>query len=108
MQRTLVALVAASFALAAPAHADDAGYLRELNDLGVPAGLTGNAGADWSPANELAAGRFACDNLRAGWTPEMIVQHQYTPRGIPFPDIAANGRGIVQAAQDQLCPDTKH
>jgi len=107
MKRTLVTLVTVSITLAAPAHADDAGYLRELNNLGVPVGLTGQV-QDWSPAAELHMGRAACDNLRGGWTPDDIIRNVWTPGGIPFPDWNANGRGVVQAAQDQLCPDTKH
>jgi hypothetical protein len=38
------------------------------------------------------------------WTPDQIVENLYGP----FPDELANGRETVQAAQDQLCPDTKH
>jgi hypothetical protein len=51
-----------------------------------------------SPARNLQAGFFACDALHSGQTPEQIAGSQ------PF--ALVDIRGMIDAAQHELCPDT--
>jgi Protein of unknown function (DUF732) len=66
MKRTIIAAaaVASAVLLAPTAHADESGYLNQLNQSGVP---TPN------PAGALMDGRMVCDNLRHGMTPEQVA-----------------------------------
>jgi hypothetical protein len=75
------------------AHADDASYIRYLNDHGITIGMTN------TPSSQLSAGRMVCDNLRAGADPHAGMN--FLTRGL-VPD------GAVDAAQHELCPDTLH
>lgn len=76
--------------LASPvAHADDAGYLAELQAHGVPTGFG---------TTPLPAGYSVCAQLRAGETPGAAAGQ--------FGWANAWGPQIVAAAQHNLCPDT--
>jgi hypothetical protein len=80
-------------AWAPDAHADANSYQAYLADHHVNTGLN-------SPARNLQAGFFACDALHAGQTPEQIAGSQ------PFAIVDI--RGMIDAAQHELCPDTLH
>jgi hypothetical protein len=91
--RRVFALVGAAFLLVAPpqAHADDAGYLAELQSDGVMM-LNRNF---W-----VINGHRMCDMLHSGIAPETL----YDQFGLQN----AQGPQIVTAAQHNLCPDTLH
>lgn len=73
------------------AHADENGYLNQLNQSGVPMA---------NPAGALMGGRMVCDNLHHGMTPEQVASP------LQFGLMAGFAPAIVDAAQHQLCPDT--
>jgi hypothetical protein len=86
------ALLGAAFLLVAPtAHADDTSYLAYLSSHGTffPA---------LSDSVRIYAGQQVCGMLHQGQTPEQIAS-------APGP---TDHRGIVDAAQHELCPDTLH
>jgi hypothetical protein len=90
---TVPAGVALAVLLASPsvAHADEQGYLNNLNGVrGV--GIM-------NPPTVVALGHFMCDRLRDGMSPADVAQ-------LPQPQWFVDGPGIVAAAQHQLCPDT--
>jgi hypothetical protein len=86
-----LAAVAAAVAFAAPAHADDQSYLQYLNDHGTRV-------MAFNDATKVAYGYQACGMLRNGMSPDAIAGAS------PISD----GRGIAEAAQRELCPDTLH
>ncbi|ORV44770.1 hypothetical protein AWC02_14715 [Mycolicibacter engbaekii] len=78
---------------AAPAHADEAGFMNYLNTHGYTARY-----ADDQPITEPSVhtlGHMICENLRVGRTVES--QQPYYPAWPQFPLIA-------QAARQELCP----
>ena len=76
--------------LASPqAQADANSYLACLSDHGIYAG---------GQAKALNAGFYACDALHGGQTPEQIVAGVH----LTMMDV----RGVIDAAQHELCPDT--
>ncbi len=78
---------------AAPAHADDAGFMAYLNTHGYTARY-----ADDEPISESsvrALGHMICENLHVGRTVE--IQQPHYPAWPQFPLIA-------QAARQELCP----
>jgi Protein of unknown function (DUF732) len=82
---TVAALCATS------ARADDEGYLRYLNDHGTRVMALNDA-------TKIAYGYQACGMLRNGMSIDAIAGAS------PISD----GRGIADAAQHELCPDTLH
>jgi hypothetical protein len=51
-----------------------------------------------SPATNLQAGFFACNALHSGQTPDQVASSQ--------PIALVDVRGMIDAAQHELCPDT--
>ncbi|GFG96193.1 DUF732 domain-containing protein [Mycobacterium timonense] len=92
---TMLAAVATAIALAAPARADEQGYLADLQAHGVPvlpvAGISGEE-------RVTNIGYAVCAQLLRGAKPEDIASRM----GILSPF----GPDIVAAAQDQLCLNT--
>jgi Protein of unknown function (DUF732) len=86
-------LVFASWFSQQKAHADANSYLAYLADHHVNTAIN-------TPARNLDAGFYACNALHAGQTPDQIVGSQ----PFAFVDI----RGMIDAAQHELCPDTLH
>jgi hypothetical protein len=89
--RVAFVIAAALIATASPAHADDQSYLNYLTAHGTffPA---------LSDSVRIYAGHHVCDMLHAGQTQEQIGS-------TPGP---TDSRGVVAAAQHELCPDTLH
>jgi Protein of unknown function (DUF732) len=86
----LFGLAAAALVAAAPGHADANSYLDYLasHRINTP---------PHSPPLLVMDGLRDCQMLHAGMTPEQIVQ------GTPsLQDV----RGMIEAAQQELCPDT--
>jgi hypothetical protein len=73
------------------AGADANTFLAYVHGHGVNTGLAPDS-------KILHAGMFACDSLHAGQTPDQIVG------GVTFSWMDV--RGIIDAAQHELCPDT--
>jgi hypothetical protein len=73
------------------AGADADSYLAYLASHGAYAG---------GQAKALNAGFYACDALHAGQTPDQIAGGVH----LTFMDV----RGVIDAAQHELCPDTLH
>lgn len=73
------------------AHADANSYMAYLADHGTYAG---------GQAKALNAGFYACNALHAGQTPDQILS------GVHF--TMMDVRGVIEAAQHELCPDTLH
>lgn len=80
--------VAAVIALAAPAHADDQGYLNYLASHGVPG---------WPAGPGLKAGHDACNALRDGSSPESFISTMGAMG-------ALYGQTVVDGARQYLCP----
>jgi hypothetical protein len=80
--------VAAVIALAAPAHADDQGYLSYLASHGVPA---------WPAGPGIKAGHDACNALRDGSSPESFISTMGAMG-------ALYGQTVVDGAHQFLCP----
>lgn len=80
---------------AAPAHADDAGFMQYLNAHGYTARYAGDEPIPEPSARAL--GHMICENLRVGRSVEM--QQPHYPAWPQFPLIA-------EAAQRELCPGT--
>jgi hypothetical protein len=94
MIRSFAALsagISAALIAAAPAHSDANSYLAYLANHGTFAG---------GQAKALNAGFYACDALHAGQTPDQILS------GVHF--TMMDVRGVIDAAQHELCPDTLH
>jgi hypothetical protein len=93
MKRLVFALVGAAFLLVAPAQAqaDQGSYLAYLN-------AHGTFFRALNDTVRIYAGQQVCNMLHAGQTPEQISS-------TPGP---ADSRGIVAAAQHELCTDTLH
>jgi Protein of unknown function (DUF732) len=93
----LVALmsVAVGVALmgAGPADADGASYIQYLNDhnIFVP-GI--------NDAVRISRGSQVCTSLHNGMTPQQIIDAN--------PIVYFDLRGVIDAAQHELCPDTLH
>jgi hypothetical protein len=85
-----VAAIAASLALAAPAHADNASYLQYLRDRGFSSIMVDLNSQD---SVKLSQGYKSCEALRHGYRP-------------PILDAWGGAPLIVEAAQRELCPDT--
>ena len=81
----------AALAMAAPAHADGDSYIRYLNDHGtfVP-GI--------NDAVRISRGSQVCTSLHNGMTPQQIIDAN--------PIVYFDLRGVIDAAQHELCPDT--
>jgi uncharacterized protein DUF732 len=78
--------------VAAPAHADNDGFIADLAAHGVPF---------WgSPMQMTAMGYRVCGQIRNGEAPDTAATQ--------FNWLNAVGPAIVAAAQDNLCPDTLH
>lgn len=73
------------------AHADDQSYLQYLNDHGTRV-------MAFNDATRIAYGYQACGEMRNGMSIDAIAGSS------PVSD----GRGIAEAAQHELCPDTLH
>jgi Protein of unknown function (DUF732) len=86
-----VLMIAAALATAAPAHADGDSYIRYLNDHGtfVP-GI--------NDAVRISRGSQVCTSLHNGMTPQQIIDAN--------PIVYFDLRGVIDAAQHELCPDT--
>lgn len=92
IRRLLAVLSAAALVGAAPAHADEGGYLAALQAAGVPVVIQATA---------ISTGYTVCGQIRGGESPATAAQQW----GIYS---AAWGPAIVDAAQHNLCPDTLH
>ena len=84
---------AVAVAVAAPAHADDAGFLSYLNTHGYTATYAG--GEPITPASATALGHMICENLHVG-----IGVPVQAPNYPAWPQFGL----IAEAAQSQLCP----
>ena len=86
-----VLTIPAVLAMAAPAHADGDSYIRYLNDhnIFVP-GI--------NDAVRISRGSQVCTSLRNGMTPQQIIDAN--------PIVYFDLRGVIDAAQHELCPDT--
>lgn len=82
---------AALIATASPARADANSYLAYLNSHGTFV-------MAHDDATKVSYGLQACEMLHAGMTPEQVGS-SVSP---------SDERGIVAAAQHELCPDTLH
>jgi hypothetical protein len=89
--RWLVATLMTTLAVAAPAHADGDSYIRYLNDHGtfVP-GI--------NDAVRISRGVKVCIDIHNG----MTAQQEVDANPIVYFDL----RGVIDAAQHELCPDT--
>lgn len=87
------ATLLATMVFAAPAHADDPGYLGYLRSHGQDIMAYGPVEHDW-----VTAGHYACARMRDGESPAQAANHPQHP----FSD---NGPLVVEAAQHELCPD---
>jgi hypothetical protein len=85
------AAVAAALMAAAPADGDANSYLAYLNSHGTFV-------MAYDDATKVSYGLHACEMLHAGMTPEQVGS-SVSP---------SDARGIVAAAQHELCPDTLH
>ncbi|ORV14691.1 DUF732 domain-containing protein [Mycobacterium celatum] len=94
-------IAAAGFAaglIGAPAaHADDQGFLNELQASGFQGWSVG--GQQMPDGVLVAQGYMACNRLHLGESPDQLV-------GQLSPNDAGTGRMLIQAAQHNLCPDT--
>lgn len=86
------ALLAASVLLpAAPAHADGDSYIRYINEHGIfVPGI--------NDAIRISRGSQVCTSLHNGMTPQQILDAS--------PIVMFDLRGVINAAQQELCPDT--
>jgi hypothetical protein len=93
---------AAAMLGAAPAHADDAGYLAALDAQGVFRSGT--------PDARLSAGHKFCAELRGGASPDQIAAHYRSLPTFGAPSMIDDLRGslgpVIAIAQHELCPDT--
>lgn len=87
-----VVSLAAALAFAAPAHADDAGYLDYVRSHGVPY-------SNLNPAGVLGEGYEMCAQMHEGMSPQDAANQYGGIDRIWTP-------AIVYAAQHELCPDT--
>lgn len=78
---------------AGTAHADANSYLSYLQDHQVFTAFN-------SQSKNLQAGFYACQALHAGQTPEQVAASS------PPMFISVDVRGMIDAAQHELCPDT--
>ena len=85
-------MIGAVVALAAPAHADDAGYLNWLQNHGVTGPLPNGTGL-------LSMGTQECDALRHGKPEGWLIGQLEHITG------RAQSEDIVVAAHKYLCPD---
>ena len=91
-----VGAVVAAIVLAAPAHADQNGFLHMLADHGAPA--TGN-----QQGALLHLGQVVCDGFsKSGWSEQHAVSEIMTQLSDSTPNRA---QLIVTAAHLQLCAD---
>ena len=74
-------IVSAALATAAPADADGDSYIRYLND-----------------AVRISRGAKVCTDLQNGMTPQQEIDAN--------PIVYFDLRGVIDAAQHELCPDT--
>lgn len=92
MKTTLLAVLGgavATLATAPPAQADAQSFQSYLESHHTNTGLN-------PPASNLAAGLKVCDMLHAGETPDQVA-------AVP---VYYDFRGLIEAAQHELCPDT--
>jgi hypothetical protein len=89
--RWLATIVITALAGAAPACADGDSYIRYLNDHGtlVP-GI--------NDAVRISRGAKVCTDLHNGMTPQQEIDAN--------PIVYFDLRGVIDAAQHELCPDT--
>jgi hypothetical protein len=89
--RWLVTMLITALAVGAPAHADGDSYIRYLNDHGtfVP-GI--------NDAIRISRGVKVCTDLHNGMTPQQEIDAN--------PIVYFDLRGVIDAAQHELCPDT--
>ncbi|WP_238994759.1 DUF732 domain-containing protein [Mycolicibacterium chubuense] len=97
--------------VAAPASADDQGFLDAMDELGISSyhGHVGdNATEDRS---NLVAGQNICNNLHTGYSvldeQRMLLINSHTRHAMDQDPITpAQVSGMVDAARRFLCPDT--
>jgi Protein of unknown function (DUF732) len=96
--RIAIAIIGATIALAAPAHADTtdySGYLHAIAASGNSAETNGKIEAQ---------GDIVCDGLRSGMSPvELANTVKQVDKDLTFVQAVL----MVHAAQDYICPDTK-
>jgi hypothetical protein len=100
--RQATVIIGAAFVVLGPhlpvAHADTDSFYAYLRDHGISTGVL-------SPSQQINMGNGACSEMHAhpGKTPEQVAGD------VPQLAWAAiDGRGIAEAAQHELCPDTLH
>jgi hypothetical protein len=95
LRATFVAatIFTAAIGSASQAHADADSYIRYLNDhnIFVP-GI--------NDAVRISRGSQVCTQLHNGMTPQQILDAN--------PIVYFDLRGVIDAAQHELCPDTLH
>lgn len=83
----------AALVLAPDSKADANSFLGYVHSHQINTGMA-------SDSKVLHAGMFACESLHAGQTPDDVVAGVR----MSFMDV----RGLIDAAQRELCPDTLH
>lgn len=87
----LFGLAAAAVIGSAAAHADGDSFIRYINDHGIyDPGINDSI--------RLSRGVQACTQMHNGMTAQQVVESQ--------PIVYFDLRGVVEAAQHELCPDT--
>jgi hypothetical protein len=87
----ITAAVVAAVGLPAPAHADSDSFIRYINDHGIyDPGINDSI--------RISRGVQACTQMHNGMTAQQVVESQ--------PIVYFDLRGVVEAAQHELCPDT--
>ena len=91
------AATAVSIGLAAPAHADQQGFLDYIHSQGVPSGYFTTPGADYS---NIKVAEMVCD----------VFDHGGTAADIPFLGYQQNAYRdvLIDGARRFMCPDTLH
>lgn len=88
---TPVLMISTALVLSAPAHADGDSFIQYINDHGIfDPGI--------NDAVRISRGTQVCVQLHNGMTPQNIVD----ANPLPIFDL----RGVIDAAQHELCPDT--
>lgn len=101
----------AALVFAAPASADDQGFLNAMVDLGISSyhgHIDDNAVEDRS---NLVAGQNICNNLHNGYSvldeQRMLLINSHTRHAMDQNPITPDQvNGMVEAARRYLCPDT--
>jgi len=105
----VLAVAAAGLIAAAPANADEMGYLNALDAAGVMSHngstcniINGLCNGQFSSASDaLSTGQWVCDQIAGGKTKAMIID--WLSHGEGLMPSAYNGKVITNAAIQNLC-----